>query len=64
MARPQSCDLGRPSLDTQPELVDVYFRYVHDKPHTLFHEPTLRKAVRDGTVSDAILHGTLGLGAR
>ncbi|KAI9731694.1 MAG: hypothetical protein M1834_004483 [Cirrosporium novae-zelandiae] len=46
------------------ELIDLYIWYIHDKPHSLFHEPTLRYAISNGTVSKAVLYGILGLSAR
>lgn len=45
-------------------MCDLYISHIHDKPHTLFHEPTLRQQVADGSVSRAILYAVLGLSAR
>jgi hypothetical protein len=53
-----------PPSDVRRELCDLYISHIHDKPHTLFHEPTLRQQVADGTVSRAILYGIMGLSAR
>lgn len=53
-----------PPLDVRRELCGLYISHIHDKPHTLFHEPTLRQQVEDGSVSRAILYGVMGLSAR
>lgn len=45
-------------------LVDLYLRYMHDKPHALFHEPSLKIAVASGSVSQVVLLSILGLAAR
>lgn len=55
------------SLHTQDErmyLVDLYFRFIHDSPHSLFHEPTFKASVAEGTVSKPVLLAMLGLSAR
>ncbi len=53
-----------PSMEVKRDLCDLYISHVHDKPHTLFHEPTLRREVVDGSISRAVLYGVLGLSAR
>ncbi|KAH7411186.1 hypothetical protein BKA64DRAFT_662873 [Cadophora sp. MPI-SDFR-AT-0126] len=45
-------------------LVDLYIRYMHDKPHALFHEPTLRESAVNGSISQVVLLSILGLAAR
>lgn len=45
-------------------LVDLYFEFIHDKPHTLFHEPSFKASVADGTVSRRLLLSVMGLSAR
>lgn len=62
--RPSTPVQSLPSLEVRRELCDLYISYIHDKPHTLFHEPTLRQEVADGSVSRAVLYGVLGLSAR
>jgi hypothetical protein len=37
---------------------------MHDKPHALFHEPSLREAVANGSVAPVVLFSILGLAAR
>jgi hypothetical protein len=46
------------------QLVDLYFTFMHDKPHTLFHEPSFRSSISDGTVSRQVLLSMMGLSAR
>jgi Fungal Zn(2)-Cys(6) binuclear cluster domain len=64
---------GPERLDTHEDLpcrsdiekvIDLYFWYIHDKPHSLFHEATLRQCVHSGTISRAVLFGILGLASR
>jgi hypothetical protein len=45
-------------------LVDLYFRYYNDKPHSLFHEHTFKASVAAGTVSQPVLLAMMGLSAR
>ncbi|KAL5601529.1 hypothetical protein FOBRF1_009062 [Fusarium oxysporum] len=55
------------SIHTQDErmyLVDLYFRFIHDSPHSLFHEPTFKTSAAQGTVSKPVLLAMLGLSAR
>jgi Fungal Zn(2)-Cys(6) binuclear cluster domain len=53
-----------PRAEIVEELVDLYICYIHDKPHSLFHEPSLRQAARDGTLHHGVLFGIVGLSAR
>lgn len=46
------------------ELVDLYITLIHDKPHSLFHEPSIRQAAAQETISKQVLYGILGLSAR
>ena len=48
--------------DTQ-ELVGYYIDYIHDKPHTLFHAPSLRYEVGVGSIDTALLSTVLALSA-
>ncbi|KFZ09041.1 hypothetical protein V502_08985 [Pseudogymnoascus sp. VKM F-4520 (FW-2644)] len=45
-------------------LTELYLRYMHDKPHALFHEPSLREAVANGSVAQVVLLSIMGLAAR
>jgi hypothetical protein len=53
-------DVDRTVLD----IVDLYFTFMHEKPHSLFHEATFKAKVRDGTVARAVLLGMLAVSAR
>jgi hypothetical protein len=53
-----------PPAEVFKELVDLYIGYIHNKPHSLFHQPSLRKAARDGTLNHGVLFGIAGLSAR
>lgn len=53
-----------PSQAVILELVDVYIALLHDKPHSLFHEPSIRQAVQAETISKQVLCGILALSAR
>jgi hypothetical protein len=46
------------------ELVQLYFEYVHDKFHSLFHRPSFMEDVRNGQAPDILLYGMLALSAR
>ncbi|KAF7546536.1 hypothetical protein G7Z17_g8373 [Cylindrodendrum hubeiense] len=45
-------------------LVDLYFKFIHDQPHSLFHEPTFKASVVAGTVSQPVLLSMMGMSAR
>ncbi|KAJ4262873.1 hypothetical protein NW762_006486 [Fusarium torreyae] len=45
-------------------LVDLYFRFIHDQPHSLFHEPTFKASAAAGIVSQPVLLGMIGMSAR
>lgn len=53
-----------PSQAVILELVDIYITLLHDKPHSLFHEPSIRQAVQAETISKQVLCGILALSAR
>ncbi|KAH8878931.1 hypothetical protein GQ53DRAFT_739544 [Thozetella sp. PMI_491] len=45
-------------------LVDLYFRFINDQPHSLFHEHTFKASVAAGTASRTVTLGMMGLSAR
>jgi hypothetical protein len=57
-------DIRLPSQAIIEELIQLYLRHLHNKPQTLFHEPTLRKDAREGTLPRHLLLAILGLSAR
>jgi len=46
------------------EMVLWYFRIIHDKHHSLFHQPTFEKELDAGLVPEVILAAMVALGAR
>lgn len=57
-------DVQLPSQAIIGKLVELYLRHLHNKPQTLFHEPSLRKDAREGTLPLPQLLAILGLSAR
>lgn len=52
------------SPELQKELVHLYFTHIHDKHHSLFHEPTIMSQLSDGSIPKVLFHGMMALGAR
>ena len=52
------------SQDVIQELVDKYLLFIHDRPHSLFHQPTLETSVRRKSISKALLYSICGMGSR
>jgi len=46
------------------ELVNLYFDFIHDQFHSLFHKPSLVEDVKKGEVSPVILLAMMALSAR
>lgn len=46
------------------ELVLLYFQHVHDKHHSLFHQPSVELELEDGRVPEILLYAMMSLGAR
>jgi hypothetical protein len=46
------------------EMVLWYFRIIHDKHHSLFHQPTFEEELDAGLVPDVIVAAMVALGAR
>lgn len=45
-------------------LVDLYFQFIHNQPHSLFHEQTFRSSVIAGAVAPPVLFSMIGMSAR
>ncbi|KAK0112921.1 hypothetical protein ONS95_014642 [Cadophora gregata] len=58
---PSSLLPPQPVLD---ELVDLYFRLIHDGPHTLFHEPSFVSKVASNSAPAALVFAVIALSAR
>ncbi len=46
------------------ELVDLYFRLIHDGPHTLFHEPTFISKLASNLIPEGLLFAVISLSTR
>jgi hypothetical protein len=46
------------------ELVELYFRFMHDGPHTLFHEPTFLSRLAQNMVPSFLLLAMISLSSR
>lgn len=46
------------------ELVELYFKYIHDCLHSLFHRPSFMLDLHEGTAPLALVYGMMALSAR
>ena len=51
------------SSDDVEDLVKCYFAYIHDRPHSLFHEATIWADIRSGSIRQSLLYAICGLAA-
>ncbi|CAG8360779.1 unnamed protein product [Penicillium salamii] len=58
----ESCTLPEQTLCR--DLVQLYFDYVHDKFHSLFHRPSLMEDMLRGQAPKILIYGMLALSAR
>lgn len=63
-ASPESAEDIGIQEDILIELVEHYIDKLHDRPHSLFHLPTLRESVRKRTINRALLLAICSLGSR
>lgn len=60
--------IKNPRLTLPDEVVEVlvehYIHYIHDRPHSVFHLPSLRAAVRDKALKTGLLYAILSFGCR
>ncbi|KAK2474349.1 hypothetical protein H9L39_14309 [Fusarium oxysporum f. sp. albedinis] len=54
----------RPQPSSLLFAADVYFRYCHSQPYSLFHEPTFRQRLADDTLPTYLLWGFLSAARR
>lgn len=52
------------SLEEESRYIQLYFRYIHDRPHSLFHQQSLWNAVRNGTLPESLSAAICALGCR
>lgn len=55
-------DLDSPELLS--DLVCLYFRYIHNVAHSLFHEPSFMDRLKDGSASLIHVYAMCALAAR
>jgi hypothetical protein len=60
----QEDTLASTDQETIVRLVELYIECIHDKPHSLFHVPTLRADVASRSIDKALLCSILALSAR
>lgn len=53
-----------PAQSLCAELVQLYFDYVHDQFHSLFHQPSFEKDMVRGKAPRILLYGMMALSAR
>lgn len=49
--------------ETVTELVEHYIDKIHDRPHSLFHLPTLRESIRTGNMKKALILAICAMGS-
>ncbi|KAF4998896.1 hypothetical protein FGRMN_2827 [Fusarium graminum] len=54
----------RPQLNSLLFAADVYFRFCHSQPYSLFHEPTFRQRLADDSLPTYLLWGFLSAARR
>ena len=52
------------SWKTTVELIEIYLDKVHDRPHSLFHPPTLWTQLRNGSTSRALIYAICAIGVK
>lgn len=63
-AAPTEDVLASTDQETVVKLVELYIECIHDKPHSLFHVPTLRLDVSSRRIDDVLLCSILAFSAR
>lgn len=53
-----------PPLDVCMDLGNLYFRYIHDTFHSLFHQPSVEDDIANGTLPQVLLLGIISLASR
>jgi hypothetical protein len=64
MPIPLSQEAGLPDQTLCTELVQLYFNYVHDQFHTLFHPPSFMESLSQGKAPPILVYGMMALSAR
>ncbi|KAH6652252.1 hypothetical protein BKA67DRAFT_351559 [Truncatella angustata] len=50
--------------ETTVQLVEYYLEKVHDRAHSIFHLPTLRTQLKDGTLSKPVVYAICAIGSK
>ena len=61
---PSAPTLPLPGLALRLDLVRLYFDYIHDQFHSLFHRPSFVEDVLRDKVPSSIIYGMIALSAR
>ena len=64
LRRCQSISTNLPPRPLCIELTKLYFQYIHDTFHSIFHAPSTIQDVEDGTLAQVLLFGIISLSAR
>jgi hypothetical protein len=64
LTRCQSISTDLPPRNLCLDLVELYFRYIHDTFHSIFHPPSIIQDVADGSIPRVLLFGMISLSAR
>lgn len=64
LTRCQSIANSLPSRALCIELTELYFRYIHDTFHSIFHRPSVMQDVANGVLPNVLLFGIISLAAR
>ena len=64
LRRCQSISTSLPPRPLCIELTKLYFQYIHDTFHSIFHAPSTIQDVEDGTLPKVLLFGIISLSAR
>lgn len=59
-----SLNLDQLDPDLALYFVELYLHFMHDRPHSLFHEPTLRRSIVEHTMRQDLLFAICCLGCR
>lgn len=51
-------------LEMRLDLTDLYIRNIHERPHSLFHERSLRIRIQNNTLPDELVFAICSLGCR
>lgn len=61
---PGSHENDKLDSDIVQSFVALYLRFIHDRPHSLFHEQSLWRDIRSRSISQCLLNAICALGCR